>query len=193
MAVQVERPCEFMAKGLDFGGLTLCPAEGSNSYILLAIYFQPISLGSQQSMATQFYGLSTWTAGHSVKWPLSIVVTGTWKSIEPPASPRPAPSCPGGREGGVSASSTPEAFLLQCALILPPLLVLLEGHILHHQGIEPTNLQTAHPGSFGVHVFYAARGCGCGRTHNNKKKVYVAVTWFASHAPPDFYDLGLHN
>jgi hypothetical protein len=68
MAVQVERPCEFMAKGLDFGGLTLCPAEDSNSYILLAIYFQPISLGSQQSMA---YGN--------------------------PLSPRPALSCPGGR------------------------------------------------------------------------------------------------
>ena len=71
-------------------------------------------------------------------------------------------------------------------------MVLLEGHILHHQGIEPTDLQTACPGRFGAHVFYAAPGCGCGRTHNNKK-VYVAVTWFASHAPPDLYDLGLHD
>jgi hypothetical protein len=42
MAVQVERLWEFMAKGwtldLAFGGFTLCPAEGSTYYILLAIF-----------------------------------------------------------------------------------------------------------------------------------------------------------
>jgi hypothetical protein len=40
MVVHVESPWEFMAKSLDFGlgGLTLCPTEGSNSYILLAIF-----------------------------------------------------------------------------------------------------------------------------------------------------------
>jgi hypothetical protein len=50
MAVQVERPWEFMARGFDFG-----PDKGSTYYILLAMYFQPISL------ATQSHGLSTWT------------------------------------------------------------------------------------------------------------------------------------
>jgi hypothetical protein len=30
--------------------------------ILLAMYFQPISLDSQQSLATQSNGLSSWTA-----------------------------------------------------------------------------------------------------------------------------------
>jgi hypothetical protein len=38
--------------GLAFGGFTLCPAEGSTSNILLASYVQPISLDSQQSLAT---------------------------------------------------------------------------------------------------------------------------------------------
>jgi hypothetical protein len=47
--------------GLAFGGFTLCVAEGSTYYILLAI-FQLISLDSQQSLATQSHGLSTWTA-----------------------------------------------------------------------------------------------------------------------------------
>jgi hypothetical protein len=44
--------------GLAFGGFTLCPAEGSKYYILLD-YFQPISLDSQQSLATQSHNLST--------------------------------------------------------------------------------------------------------------------------------------
>jgi hypothetical protein len=48
--------------GLAFENFTLCPTKGSNSYILLAIYFQPISLDSQQSLAIQSHGLSTWTA-----------------------------------------------------------------------------------------------------------------------------------
>jgi hypothetical protein len=48
--------------GLAFGGFTLCPAEGSTYYILLAMYFQPISLDSQQILATQSHGLLTWTA-----------------------------------------------------------------------------------------------------------------------------------
>jgi hypothetical protein len=52
MAVQVERSWEFMSQrcGLwawPFGGFNLCPAEGSSSYIVLAMYFQPISLDSQ--------------------------------------------------------------------------------------------------------------------------------------------------
>jgi hypothetical protein len=45
--------------GLTFGGFTLYPAEDSNSYILLTMYFQPISLDSQQSLAIQSHGLST--------------------------------------------------------------------------------------------------------------------------------------
>jgi hypothetical protein len=48
--------------GLAFGGFTLCPTEGYNSYILLAIYFQPISLESPQTLAIQSHGLSIWTA-----------------------------------------------------------------------------------------------------------------------------------
>jgi hypothetical protein len=47
---------------LAFGDFTLCPAEGSTYYIWLAMYFQPITLDSQQSLATQSHGLSTWTA-----------------------------------------------------------------------------------------------------------------------------------
>jgi hypothetical protein len=42
MAIQVERPWEFMTKvgtlGLAFGGFTPCLAEGSNFYILLTIF-----------------------------------------------------------------------------------------------------------------------------------------------------------
>jgi hypothetical protein len=38
MAIQVERPWEFMAIGLDF---RLCPAQDSNSYIKLATIFSP--------------------------------------------------------------------------------------------------------------------------------------------------------
>jgi hypothetical protein len=44
--------------GWAFGGFTLRPAEGSNSYILLPI----ISLDPQQSLAIQPHGLLTWTA-----------------------------------------------------------------------------------------------------------------------------------
>jgi hypothetical protein len=56
-----------LGMGLDFGlGLwklytTICLTGGSNSYIILAMHFQPISLKSQQSLAIQSHGLSTWT------------------------------------------------------------------------------------------------------------------------------------
>jgi hypothetical protein len=65
MAVQVERPLEFMAKGLDFGpGLwRLHTMPGRRLHLLcFSDYFQHISLDSQQSLATQSHGLSTWTA-----------------------------------------------------------------------------------------------------------------------------------
>jgi hypothetical protein len=52
----------FQILSLAFENFTLCPAKGSNSYILLASYFQPISLECQQSLAIQSHGLSTWTA-----------------------------------------------------------------------------------------------------------------------------------
>ena len=45
--------------GSAFGSFTLCPAKGSNSHIWSAMYFQPISLDSQQSLAIQSHGLST--------------------------------------------------------------------------------------------------------------------------------------
>jgi hypothetical protein len=38
---------------LAFGSFTLCPTECSNSQISLAMYFQPVSLDSQQSLVTQ--------------------------------------------------------------------------------------------------------------------------------------------
>jgi hypothetical protein len=43
---------------LAFGGCTLCSAEGSNCYIFFS-FFQPISLDSQQSLATPSHNLST--------------------------------------------------------------------------------------------------------------------------------------
>jgi len=64
MAVQVESLWEFMAKGLDFGlGLwRLHTLPGRRLHLLYFIgYFQLISLDSQQSLATQSHGLSTWT------------------------------------------------------------------------------------------------------------------------------------
>jgi hypothetical protein len=65
LAVQVERPWEFMAKGLDFG-LELCGLHtmpGRRLHLLYFIgYFQLISLDSQQSLATQSHGLSIWMA-----------------------------------------------------------------------------------------------------------------------------------
>jgi hypothetical protein len=64
MAVQVERPWEFMAKGLDFGlGLwRIHTMLGWRLHLLYFIgYFQLISF-SQQSVATQSHGLLTWTA-----------------------------------------------------------------------------------------------------------------------------------
>jgi hypothetical protein len=48
--------------GFAFESFTLCPTEGSDSYILLAMYLQPISLDSQQRLAIQSHGFSTWTA-----------------------------------------------------------------------------------------------------------------------------------
>jgi hypothetical protein len=69
--------CSFFLWTLDltFGGFTiLCLGEGSNSYILLAMYFQPICLDSQQSLAIQSHSLSTWTA-ISVKYPLGPLHT----------------------------------------------------------------------------------------------------------------------
>jgi hypothetical protein len=65
MAIQVERPWEFMATCLDFGlGLwRLHTMPGRRLHLLNFIgYFQVISLDSQQSLATQSHGLSTWTA-----------------------------------------------------------------------------------------------------------------------------------
>jgi hypothetical protein len=65
MAFQVERPWEFMAKDLDFGfGLwKLHTMPGRRLHFPYFIdYSQPISLDSQQSLATQSHGLSTWKA-----------------------------------------------------------------------------------------------------------------------------------
>jgi hypothetical protein len=65
MAVQVERPWEFMAKGLDFGlGLWRLHTMPSQRLRLLYFigYFQLISLDSRQSLASQSHGLSTWMA-----------------------------------------------------------------------------------------------------------------------------------
>jgi hypothetical protein len=65
MAVQVERPWEFMAKGLDFGlGLwRLHTVPGRRLQFLYFIgYFQPISLSSQRNLAIESHNLSTWTA-----------------------------------------------------------------------------------------------------------------------------------
>jgi hypothetical protein len=65
LAVQVERLWEFMAKGLDFGlGLwRLHTMPGRRLHLVYFIdYFQLISLDSQQNLATQSHGLSTWTA-----------------------------------------------------------------------------------------------------------------------------------
>jgi uncharacterized protein YoaH (UPF0181 family) len=64
MPVQVERPWEFMAKGLDFGLdlWRLHTMPGRRLQLLYFIgYFQPISLDSQQSLATQSHSLSTST------------------------------------------------------------------------------------------------------------------------------------
>jgi hypothetical protein len=67
MAIEVHRPWDFMPKGLDFGLGPLeashyPPAKGSTYYTLLAMYFQPISLDSPQSLATEPRSLSTPTA-----------------------------------------------------------------------------------------------------------------------------------
>jgi hypothetical protein len=65
MAVQVERPWEFMAKGLDFRCdlWRLHTMPGWRLHLLCFIgYFQLMSLDSQQSLATQSHNLSTWTA-----------------------------------------------------------------------------------------------------------------------------------
>jgi hypothetical protein len=60
LAVQVERPWEFMTKGLDFGLdlWRLHTMPGRRTYLLYIIgYFQLISLDSQQSLAIQLHGL----------------------------------------------------------------------------------------------------------------------------------------
>jgi hypothetical protein len=65
ISVQVERPWEFVGKGLDFGlGLwRLHTLLGQSFQFLYFIgYFQTISLDSQQSFAIQSNSLSTWTA-----------------------------------------------------------------------------------------------------------------------------------
>ena len=66
MAIQVKRLWEFMGKvwtlALAFKSFTLCPAEGSNSYILPAI-FQPISLDLD---------------GYGVKRPLEQLKKSPW-------------------------------------------------------------------------------------------------------------------
>jgi hypothetical protein len=60
--------------GLTFGSFTLRPAKGSKySYILVAMYFQPISLDSQRSLGTQSHGLSTSTA---IVWSFPYICTG---------------------------------------------------------------------------------------------------------------------
>jgi hypothetical protein len=55
---------------LSCGGFTLCLAKGSNSYSSMTMYFQPISLHSQQSSATHSHGLSTSTAAIVQSGPL---------------------------------------------------------------------------------------------------------------------------
>jgi hypothetical protein len=65
MVVQVERPWEFMTKGLDFGlgRWRVHTAPNQRPQLLYFIdYFQPVSLDSQQSVATQSHSLSTWMA-----------------------------------------------------------------------------------------------------------------------------------
>jgi hypothetical protein len=63
MAVQVERPWEFMAKGLDFGiglwRLHIVPNQRLQ-FLYFIGYFQPISLDPQRSLAMNSHGLSTW-------------------------------------------------------------------------------------------------------------------------------------
>ena len=65
MAIQVERLCDCMAKGLDFG-VGLWRFHTLRGQTLQFLYFvgnfQPISLDSQQSLAIQSHSLSTWTA-----------------------------------------------------------------------------------------------------------------------------------
>jgi hypothetical protein len=65
MSVQVKRPWKVMAKGLDFrfSLWRLHNMSGWRLHLLYLIgYFQLISLDSQQSLATQSHGLSTWMA-----------------------------------------------------------------------------------------------------------------------------------
>jgi hypothetical protein len=96
MAVQVERPWEFMAKGLDFGlGLGLWRLHTMPGWriplLYLIGYFQLIYLDSQQSLATQSHGLSTWTA---IVWsgPYSLQVeTQVWNWFCFVSGPKPKP------------------------------------------------------------------------------------------------------
>jgi len=64
MAVQVQRLWGFMAKGVDFGlglGKLYAMLGRRLQFLYFICYFQPISLDSQQSLATQSYGLLTLT------------------------------------------------------------------------------------------------------------------------------------
>jgi hypothetical protein len=71
MAVQVERPWDFMTKGLDFAlglwKLRIVPVRRLQFlYCIAYFFFQPISLDSQQSLAIQSHGLSTNVRGEPV-------------------------------------------------------------------------------------------------------------------------------
>jgi hypothetical protein len=62
MAVQVERPWEFMAKGLDFGLWALEASHYARTRAPIPIFYWLFSahfLASQQSLAIQSHALST--------------------------------------------------------------------------------------------------------------------------------------
>ena len=74
MAVQVERPWELMAKGLDFGlGLWRLHTMSNQRHHLLYFiaYFQPISLDFQQILAThgRFTLWPSKSKGRAIEWP----------------------------------------------------------------------------------------------------------------------------
>jgi hypothetical protein len=70
VTIQVERPWEFMAK--KFG------LWASHYFLYFMSCFQPIPLDSQQSLAIQSHGLSTWTA---IVWSGPLYCQGVGLSI----------------------------------------------------------------------------------------------------------------